>query len=114
MPIQYLSNTSPTMPRVIAISGPIKPTGGGSCRISHWFPRCTGKRDQPAGFGLCRIACRYPSAEFGWCRWGGPKGESRKGGDGTSECYRWLAKCELMTKPGYGYGKCLTVAGTAT
>src|ERR1700678_4236394 len=27
MPIQYLSNTSPTMPRVIAISGPIKPTG---------------------------------------------------------------------------------------
>src|SRR5271155_442704 len=28
MPIQYLSNTSPTMPRVIAISGPIKPTGG--------------------------------------------------------------------------------------
>src|SRR5271168_1746426 len=28
LPIQYLSNTSPTMPRVIAISGPIKPTGG--------------------------------------------------------------------------------------
>src|ERR1700678_4128479 len=28
MPIQYLSNTSPTMPRVIAISGHIKPTGG--------------------------------------------------------------------------------------
>src|SRR5271168_2767535 len=68
MPIQYLSNTSPTMPRVIAISGPIKPTGGGSCRISHWFPWCTKKRDQPAGFGRCRIACRYPSAEFGWCR----------------------------------------------
>ena len=28
MPIQYLSNTSPTMPRVIAISGHIKRTGG--------------------------------------------------------------------------------------
>ena len=27
---------------------------------------------------------------------------------------RWLAKCDLMTKTGYGYAKCLTVAGTAT
>src|SRR5271168_786890 len=47
-------------------------------------------------------------------RWGGPKRENRKERDGTSECYRWLAKCDLMTKTGYGYAKCLTVAGTAT
>src|ERR1700678_2842458 len=46
--------------------------------------------------------------------WGGPKGENRKERDGTSECYRWLAKDDLMTKTGYGYAKCLTVAGTAT
>jgi hypothetical protein len=26
----------------------------------------------------------------------------------------WLAKCDLMTKTGYGYAKCLPVAGTAT
>ena len=26
----------------------------------------------------------------------------------------WLAKGDLMTKTGYGYAKCLTVAGTAT
>src|ERR1700678_150556 len=31
-------------------------------------PRCTGKWCQPAGFGRCRIACWYPSAEFGWCQ----------------------------------------------
>src|SRR5271163_3581177 len=47
-------------------------------------------------------------------RWGGPKRENRKERDGTSECYRWLAKGDLMTKTGYGYAKCLTVAGTAT
>src|ERR1700679_608307 len=47
-------------------------------------------------------------------RWGGPKRENHKERDGTSECYRWLAKCDLMTKTGYGYAKCLTVAGTAT
>src|SRR5271168_3708911 len=47
-------------------------------------------------------------------RWGGPKEENRKERDGTSECYRWLAKDDLMTKTGYGYAKCLTVAGTAT
>src|SRR5271155_121826 len=61
-------NQDATIDAFVAICGPIIPTGGGSCRISHWFPRCTGKRDQPAGFGRCRIACRYPSAEFGWCR----------------------------------------------
>src|ERR1700678_933576 len=47
-------------------------------------------------------------------RWGGPKRENRREGDGTSKCYRWLAKDDLMTKTGYGYAKCLTVAGTAT
>src|SRR5271155_5012654 len=47
-------------------------------------------------------------------RWGGPKGENRKERDGTSECSRGLAKDDLMTKTGYGYAKCLTVAGTAT
>src|ERR1700678_2758152 len=47
-------------------------------------------------------------------RWGGPKRENRTERDGTSECYRWLAKDDLMTKTGYGYAKCLTVAGTAT
>ena len=26
----------------------------------------------------------------------------------------WLAKGDLMTKTGYGYAKCLTVAGAAT
>src|ERR1700678_1693537 len=35
---QYNTYLIRVMPRVIAISGPIKPTGGGSCRISHWFP----------------------------------------------------------------------------
>src|SRR5271155_3777169 len=57
--------------------------------------------------GVVRIALSSPE-------WGGPKGENRKERDGTSECYRWLAKCDLMTKTGYGYAKCLTVAGTAT
>ena len=47
-------------------------------------------------------------------RWGGPEGENRTEGDGTGKCYRWLAKGDLMTKTGYGYAKCLTVAGTAT
>src|ERR1700678_3341505 len=47
-------------------------------------------------------------------RWGCPKRENRREGDGTSKCYRWLAKDDLMTKTGYGYAKCLTVAGTAT
>src|ERR1700678_2561174 len=47
-------------------------------------------------------------------RWGGPKRENRTERDGTSKCYRWLAKGDLMTKTGYGYAKCLTVAGTAT
>src|SRR5271168_598242 len=46
--------------------------------------------------------------------WGGPKRENRTKRDGTSKCYRWLAKGDLMTKTGYGYAKCLTVAGTAT
>src|SRR5271155_3704649 len=36
---QYNTYLIRVMPRVIAISGPIKPTGEGSCRISHWFPR---------------------------------------------------------------------------
>src|SRR5271168_3657231 len=57
--------------------------------------------------GVVRIALSSPE-------WGGPKGENRKERDGTSECYRWLAKDDLMTKTGYGYAKCLTVAGTAT
>src|ERR1700678_3982395 len=47
-------------------------------------------------------------------RWGGPKRENRAKRDGTGKCYRWLAKGDLMTKTGYGYAKCLTVAGTAT
>src|ERR1700678_2758077 len=47
-------------------------------------------------------------------RWGGPKRENRTERDGTSKCYRWLAKGDLMTKTGYGYAKCLTVPGTAT
>src|ERR1700678_3591637 len=47
-------------------------------------------------------------------RWGGPKRENRTERDGTSKCYRWLAKGDLMTKTGYGYAKRLTVAGTAT
>ena len=46
--------------------------------------------------------------------WGGPKRENHTERDGTSKCYRWLAKDDLMTKTGYGYAKCLTVAGTAT
>src|SRR5271168_2659891 len=45
---------------------------------------------------------------------GGPKRENRTERDGTGKCYRWLAKGDLMTKTGYGYAKCLTVAGTAT
>src|ERR1700678_3224530 len=57
--------------------------------------------------GVVRIALSSPE-------WGGPKRENHKERDGTSECYRWLAKCDLMTKTGYGYAKCLTVAGTAT
>src|ERR1700678_2453065 len=62
------------MPRVIAISGPIKPTGGGSCRISHWFPSVHRKTiPLPAGFVWCRMACRYlsgPSDNAGYqiCR----------------------------------------------
>src|ERR1700678_1522361 len=42
------------------------------------------------------------------------KRENRTKRDGTGKCYRWLAKGDLMTKTGYGYAKCLTVAGTAT
>src|ERR1700678_3882194 len=57
--------------------------------------------------GVVRIALSSPE-------WGGPKRENRREGDGTSKCYRWLAKDDLMTKTGYGYAKCLTVAGTAT
>ena len=57
--------------------------------------------------GVVRIALSSPE-------WGGPKRENRKERDGTSKCYRWLAKDDLMTKTGYGYAKCLTVAGTAT
>src|ERR1700678_1141151 len=57
--------------------------------------------------GVVRIALSSPE-------WGGPKRENRKERDGTSKCYRWLAKDDLMTKTGYGYVKCLTVAGTAT
>ena len=51
---------------------------------------------------------------IGAMRWGGPEEENRTEGDGTGKCYRWLAKGDLMTKTGYGYAKCLTVAGTAT
>src|SRR5271168_577197 len=57
--------------------------------------------------GVVRIALSSPE-------WGGPKRENRREGDGTSKCYRWLAEDDLMTKTGYGYAKCLTVAGTAT
>src|ERR1700678_4736706 len=57
--------------------------------------------------GVMRIALSSPE-------WGGLKRENRTERDGTSKCYRWLAKDDLMTKTGYGYAKCLTVAGTAT
>src|ERR1700678_1588574 len=67
--------------------------------VSQWLalPHC----------GVVRIALSSPE-------WGGPKRENRTERDGTSKCYRWLAKDDLMTKTGYGYAKCLTVAGTAT
>src|ERR1700679_4251337 len=57
--------------------------------------------------GVVRIALSLPE-------WGGPKRENRTKRDGTSKCYRWLAKGDLMTKTDYSYAKCLTVAGTAT
>src|SRR5271168_5381389 len=54
------------------------------------------------------------STSIGYVRWGGPKRENRTERDRTGKCYRWLAKGDLITKTGYGYAKCLTVAGTAT
>jgi hypothetical protein len=82
----------------------------------RWFSRSAGRSrlldleklvDASRRHGVVQIALSSPE-------WGGPKGENRKERDGTSECYRWLAKDDLMTKSGYGYAKCLTVAGTAT
>ena len=90
--------------------------GIGRASWCRWFSRSAGRSrllnleksvDASRRRGVVRIALSSPE-------WGGPKGENRKERDGTSECYRWLAKDDLMTKTGYGYAKCLTVAGTAT
>ena len=90
--------------------------GIGRASWRRWYSRSAGKSrlldlkksvDASRHRGVVRIALSSPE-------WGGPKGENRKERDGTSECYRWLAKDDLMTKTGYGYAKCLTVAGTAT
>src|SRR5271168_2072547 len=70
------------------------------------------QRTDPIGmrFGFCSTFTNtiHDVHETSSHRWGGPKGENRKERDGTSECYRWLAKDDLMTKTGYGYAKCLT------
>src|ERR1700678_3734189 len=90
--------------------------GIGRASWRRWYLRSAGRSrlldlkksvDASRHRGVVRIALSSPE-------WGGPKGENRKERDGTSECYRWLAKDDLMTKTGYGYAKCLTVAGTAT
>src|SRR5271168_3407966 len=90
--------------------------GIGRASWRRWYSRSAGRSrllnlkklvDASRRRGVVRIALSSPE-------WGGPKGENRTERDGTSECYRWLAKDDLMTKTGYGYAKCLPVAGTAT
>ena len=70
--------------------------------LENCFRTCSGAKE--CLIELKNMYLRSPE-------WGGPKGEKR---DGTGKCYRWLAKGDLMTKTGYSYAKCLTVAGTAT
>src|ERR1700678_1261349 len=90
--------------------------GIGRASWRRWYSRSAGRSrlldlkksvDASRRRGVVRIALSSPE-------WGGPKRENRREGDGTRECYRWLGKDDLMTKTGYGYAKCLTVAGTAT
>src|ERR1700678_4122844 len=90
--------------------------GIGRASWRRWFSRSAGRSqlldleksvDVSRHRGVVRIALSSPE-------WGGPKRENHTERDGTGKCYRWLAKGDLMTRTGYGYAKCLTVAGTAT